>query len=167
MKIKMKKIFTKRRIIKIIIIGIIVVAIIVIPCVIAHASSNDTLIEGQLKEMVVEYANRHYGIPYQWGGDIEDMVELGGLDCSGFTQKVYLDLFGVDIGRTTWDQIKYGKVVSFDELQIGDLVFTNKCEHVGIYVGDGQMINAVDTGDIIRTTGISKFYKAKRIIYAN
>lgn len=167
MRIKIKKIFTRRRIIKIIIMGIIVIAIIVIPCIIAHASTNDSLIELQLRDMVVEYAKRHTGIPYQWGGDIEDMLELGGLDCSGFTQKVYLDLFGVDIGRTTWDQVKYGKTVNLNELEIGDLIFTNKCEHVGIYVGNGEMINAVDTGDVIRTTKISKFFKAKRIIYPN
>lgn len=166
MNIKIKFSRKGKTIIKIILIGLIIVAIIVIPKIV-HADTNDLVIEEYLRNKVVEYANYHKGIPYAWGGDIEDMVQLGGLDCSGFVQKVYLELFGVNIGRTTWDQINYGKYIGYNELQIGDLVFTNNCEHVGIYVGNGEMINAVDVGDCIRKTKIVNFFKAKRIIYPN
>lgn len=169
MKVKIKKIFTKQRVIKIIkvlIVGAIIFIVLAIPKVI-KADINDNAVEEYLRNTVLEYANYHQGIPYKWGGDVEDMMELGGLDCSGFVQKVYLELFGVDIGRTTWDQINYGKVISYNELKIGDLVFTNNCKHVGIYVGDGNMINAVDEGDCIRVTKIINFFRAKRIIYKN
>lgn len=169
MKLKIKKIFTKSKVLKIIktfIVGVIIFIVIAIPRPV-KADTNDYIVEQQLRHVVVEYANRHQGIEYRWGGDIEDMNELGGLDCSGFTQKVFLDLFKVDIGRTTWDQIKYGKTIPYEELEIGDLVFTNDCKHVGIYVGDGKMLNAVDEGDCIRITNIVNFYQAQRIIYKN
>lgn len=167
--IKIKKIFTKKRvmkIVKILIVGAIIFIVLAIPKIVM-ASENDSAIEEFLRERVVEYAHTHEGVPYAWGGDKDDMFELGGLDCSGFVQKVYYDLFQVDIGRTTWDQINYGKNIPYNELKIGDLVFTNNCRHVGIYVGDGRMINAVDEGDVIRVTNIGKFFKAKRVIYEN
>ena len=71
--------------------------------------------------------------------------------------------FGYYIGRTTYDQIYDGRAVSQSELQPGDLVFTS-AGHIGIYVSDGRMIHAPQTGDVIKISNIWSFYAARRII---
>ena len=83
-----------------------------------------------------------------------------GYDCSGFTQHCYA-LEGYSIGRTTWDQIDDIQAAgnwktSVDELVPGDLVFPAD-SHVGIYIGNGQMINAPSPGFYIRIDTITNF----------
>ena len=83
-------------------------------------------------------------------------------DCSGFTQYVFRQV-GVSIGRTTYDQVDNGTPVSRSNLQVGDLVFTNP-GHVGIYIGNGQMIHAPQTGDVVKVSNIWSFYAARRVM---
>ena len=100
------------------------------------------------------------GTPYVWGGE---SWEEGGFDCSGYVQYVYRQL-GYRHSRTTYTQINDGIEVSRGDLQIGDLVFPHS-GHVGMYVGNGQYIHAPQTGDFIKVSPISKFWRARRIIY--
>lgn len=70
-------------------------------------------------------------------------------DCSSFTQGVYKK-FGIDLPRTSRQQATYGEPVRFNELIIGDLMFfsTRKdkvINHVGIYMGDGYWISALNS----------------------
>ncbi|MGM9973581.1 MAG: C40 family peptidase [Clostridiaceae bacterium] len=118
------------------------------------SSSNNGSVTGT---DIVNYAYRFLGTPYLWGG-----TTPSGFDCSGFTQYVYRH-FGYYIGRTTYDQIYDGRAVSQSELQPGDLVFTS-AGHIGIYVSDGRMIHAPQTGDVIKISNIWSFYAARRII---
>jgi cell wall-associated NlpC family hydrolase len=109
---------------------------------------------------VVENAYACLGIPYVWGGDDESFATDGGYDCSGFVQHCYA-LEGYTIGRTTWDQIDQIQAAgnwktSVDELEPGDLVFPSD-SHVGIYIGNGQMIDAPYPGMYIRIDDISDF----------
>ena len=106
---------------------------------------------------IVNYAYKFLGTPYLWGG-----TTPAGFDCSGFTQYVYRQ-FGYYLGRTTYDQIYNGRAVSQSELQPGDLVFTS-AGHIGIYVSNGRMIHAPQTGDVIKISNIWSFYAARRII---
>ncbi|OAA90596.1 Gamma-D-glutamyl-L-lysine endopeptidase [Clostridium ljungdahlii] len=102
---------------------------------------------------VVAYASNFLGTPYLWGG-----TTPSGFDCSGFTQYVYRH-FGISVGRTTYDQINDGVGVSRDQLQPGDLVFFGKDgnpTHMGMYVGNGAMIHAPHTGDVIKISPISR-----------
>ena len=69
----------------------------------------------------------------------------------------------IDISRTTYTQINVGQEVSEDELEPGDLVFPHT-GHVGIYVGNGQMIHAPHTGDVIKVGPLDEFYEARRIL---
>lgn len=85
---------------------------------------------------IVDYAYQFLGTEYKWGGTTPE-----GFDCSGFTQYVFKNAAGVSLPRTTYDQINVGVAVSYDDLQPGDLVFPHT-GHVGIYVGNGQMIHA-------------------------
>ncbi|MNI85606.1 Murein DD-endopeptidase MepS/Murein LD-carboxypeptidase precursor [compost metagenome] len=83
-------------------------------------------------------------------------------DCSGFTQYVYRQA-GIYISRTTYTQINDGVAVSYSNLQPGDLVLTS-AGHIGIYVGNGQMIHAPQTGDVVKVSKIWSFYAARRIL---
>ena len=111
---------------------------------------------------VVAYASNFLGTPYLWGGTTPI-----GFDCSGFTQYVYKH-FGISIGRTTYDQINDGVGVSRDQLQPGDLVFFGKGgnpTHMGMYIGNGAMIHAPRTGDVVKISPVdrSDYITARRV----
>ncbi|WP_026551956.1 C40 family peptidase [Arthrobacter sp. H20] len=94
---------------------------------------------------VVTAANRYVGVPYVWGGTDPAV----GMDCSGFTQRVYRDL-GIELPRVTWDQMKMGtEVPSLAEAQPGDLLFSLDGGHVSIYLGDNKVIDAPQPGKTI------------------
>lgn len=70
-----------------------------------------------------------------------------GVDCSGFTQVTYQELFGKSLPRMTVDQAKVGKKIAREQLKTGDLVFFNtgrgpNGKHVGIYVKNGEFLHA-------------------------
>lgn len=89
------------------------------------------------RQAVVDYACQFIGNPYVWGGT----SLTNGADCSGFVQSVYAH-FGVSLPRTSSAQRSAGYEVSYSEVQPGDIICYNG--HVGIYVGDGQIVNAQD-----------------------
>lgn len=93
---------------------------------------------------LVDAASAYLGVPYVWGG--ESLAE-GGLDCSGLVQRALADL-GVDgVPRVARDQATLGtEVASLDEALPGDLVVLSGGSHIGIYVGNGQMIDAPKPG---------------------
>ena len=64
-------------------------------------------------------------------------------------------MIGIDVGRTTWDQLGCGTRVAVSALQPGDLVFFRGGEHVGIYVGGGTYIHAPYTGAVVRYGSLS------------
>ncbi|MBW8824807.1 MAG: transglycosylase SLT domain-containing protein [Acidobacteria bacterium] len=103
-------------------------------------------------DAVVADSLKYMGVPYKWGGT----DPATGLDCSGFVQRVYGDL-GVDLPRVAADQAKTGdSVPSPAEAKPGDLVaFGSPVDHIGIYVGDGKMIEAPHTGDVVKVADIT------------
>lgn len=110
-------------------------------------------------DAVISEAYKHLGKPYVWGAKGPNSF-----DCSGFTSYVYRTALGIEIGGTTYDQINSGIEVSYSELQPGDLVFPHS-GHVGIYIGNGQMIHAPHTGDVVKVASVYKFWRARRIVY--
>lgn len=109
----------------------------------------------ELGREIVNTASKYLGVPYVWGGTTPD-----GFDCSGLVQYV-LNSLGIDISRTSQQQIKDGVPVAKGDLQAGDLVFFEKngdVHHVGIYVGNGMMIHAPRTGDVVRYQSIETPY---------
>jgi len=109
-------------------------------------------------QAILNEAYAQLGKPYVYGA-----TGSANFDCSGFTQYVYENAAGIDISRTTYSQINVGQSVSQDQLQPGDLVFTHP-GHVGIYVGNGQMINAPQTGDVVKVAPVYSFYAARRVL---
>ena len=118
---------------------------------------------------VVHEAARFLGKPYVWGGESPN----SGFDCSGLVQYSYRQL-GVDLPRTTWDQIKVGSPVEWGHFQPGDLIFSNfegpgaGASHVVIYAGNGQVIAAPHTGGHVEYEPVSwfkdYFVGARRVI---
>lgn len=88
-------------------------------------------------QAVIDYACQFIGNPYVWGGT----SLTNGADCSGFVQSVYAN-FGIALPRTTYDMVNVGYEVSYDQALPGDLVLYDG--HVGLYMGDGTIVNAMN-----------------------
>ena len=89
-------------------------------------------------QAIVDYACQVIGNPYVWGGT----SLTNGADCSGFVQSVFAH-FGISLPRTTWDMENVGTPVSYDQAIPGDIILYDG--HVGIYMGDGQIVNAINS----------------------
>lgn len=107
-------------------------------------------------DQALAYARRQIGVPYQYGGE----NPATGFDCSGLMQMAYLSA-GIKIPRIAQDQFNAGPAVpvGVENLRPGDLVFfgTNPSNigHVGMYVGNGQMIDAPHAGANVRQESFS------------
>lgn len=91
------------------------------------------------QQAIIDSAKKLIGKPYVWGGNYPPLGSDNGTDCSGLCQWAYNDN-GISITRTTYTQIKEGIEVTQNNLQLGDLVFTNFSspgvpEHVFLYSG--------------------------------
>ena len=85
------------------------------------------------------------GTPYQWGASGPNRF-----DCSGLTSWVWRKA-GVSLPHSSRAQYAGGRKVSRAEIQPGDLVFHGSpIHHVGIYIGNGNMISAPRTGDVVK-----------------
>ncbi|USS93696.1 NlpC/P60 family protein [Fructilactobacillus ixorae] len=101
---------------------------------------------------VISTGQQHVGTSYVWGGS-----NPGGFDCSGFTQYVFAQN-GISLPRTAAAQYAASQPISASEARPGDLVFFNDggIYHVGIYQGNGMMLDAQNRG-VISGDSISYF----------
>jgi cell wall-associated NlpC family hydrolase len=107
----------------------------------AQVSTPTFVSDGSAAATVVAFALSKVGGPYVWGGNGPT-----GYDCSGLTRAAYLQV-GIDLPHNAASQMGYGTPVSTDALAPGDLLFFyNPVGHVGIYIGDGQMVHASTYG---------------------
>lgn len=97
---------------------------------------------------VIASAKKYLGVPYVWGG-----TTPSGLDCSGLVQLAFKDL-GIDLPRVSRDQAKAGEpVASLADAQPGDLVaFGTPVDHIAIYLGDNQILEAPQPGSNVHIT---------------
>ncbi|MET8634394.1 C40 family peptidase [Streptomyces sp. NPDC004680] len=114
-------------------------------------------------QTAIRWALGQLDTPYQWGGSCTDSHgpdPMGRCDCSSLMQQSY-KAAGVTLTRTTYTQVKEGKPVSVDALQPGDLVFTEGTakvpEHVGMVVGQGLIVHAPRTGDVVRLATLASW----------
>ncbi len=123
----------------------------------ATASRGST---GVSSDQIITYASNFLGVPYVWGG-----TTPSGFDCSGLVQYVY-GHFGISLPRVARDQQDVGVYVTRENLQPGDLVFFgDPAHHVGIYVGNGMMLHAPHTGDVVRVAPLSSdFVNGRRVL---
>ncbi|MEV0493290.1 C40 family peptidase [Streptomyces atratus] len=114
-------------------------------------------------QTAIRWALGQLDTPYQWGGSCTDSHgkdPMGRCDCSSLMQQAY-KAAGVALTRTTYTQVKEGKAVSVDALEPGDLLFTEGTastpEHVGMFIGQGLIIHAPHTGDVVRITTLASW----------
>lgn len=108
---------------------------------------------------IVAIAQSKIGSPYAYGAAGPDAF-----DCSGFTSWVYQQV-GKTIPRTSEAQASSGQPVAYDDLQPGDIVaFYSGASHVGIYAGNGQIIDALNEGTPVgyRSLDYMPFHSAVR-----
>ncbi|MGD9893046.1 MAG: C40 family peptidase [Dehalococcoidia bacterium] len=120
--------------------------------VLAIAARFGYLAAGAPSTQVVDLARAQTGRPYVWGG----ASPITSFDCSGLVQWAYSQI-GVTLPRTAQQQFDATLRLTPDQLQPGDLVFFARTypsheyiTHVGLYVGNGRMINAPSEGDVVR-----------------
>lgn len=123
-----------------------------------------------LKSDLLTEAYEHLGAPYVWAS-----ASPSGFDCSGYTSYVFGQM-DIELSRSALEQLSQGVIISGDDLQPGDLVFFSNtgsnggfASHVGIYIGNGQMIHSgTSTGVVIADLDMSyyasRFLCARRVI---
>lgn len=126
-------------------------------------------------EMREELKSRHYdvpiigelvsemtawvGVPYKYAGN-----DKKGVDCSGLTSQVFLKVLGTKMPRSSREQQQWCRSVKKENLQPGDLVFfatgsnRDRVSHVGMYVGNGEMIHASSSRGVIVSSLDEKYY---------
>ena len=109
----------------------------------------------------IHWALEQLGTSYHYGGSCTDAHSSDiskHCDCSSLTQQSYRHA-GINLSRTTDTQIREGtRVAGPADLRPGDLIFLPG--HVGMYLGDGLVINAPHTGDVVRVAHLSPYWTA-------
>ncbi|HEX5450137.1 MAG TPA: NlpC/P60 family protein [Gaiellaceae bacterium] len=119
-------------------------------------SPNDIAPPSQYSTGVVGAAMTQLGVPYIWGGATPGV----GFDCSGLVMWAYAQV-GVSLPHSSYAMWNYGVPVSESDLEPGDLVFFNGLDHVGMYIGNGQFIEAPHTGAYVQISSLfSGWYAA-------
>ena len=115
---------------------------------------------------VISYAKSMVGGSYVWGGS-----SYRATDCSGLVMLSYAQV-GISLPHNAAAQAGYGKSVSYDSMQPGDLIFFGaSIYHVAMYIGDGMMVHAENSSTGIVISYVSSFSQynpisaIKRIIY--
>lgn len=110
-------------------------------------------------QQIADYACRFIGNPYVAGGT----SLTNGADCSGFVMSVYQN-FGISLPRSSYSQSTVGKAVSYSEAKPGDIIYYGG--HVGIYIGNGQIVHASTqrTGIKITSATYRNIITVRRIV---
>lgn len=99
-----------------------------------------------LQSSIVEYSKDWLGVPYQYGGTTNN-----GIDCSAFVKNVFKNI-GFELPRTAEEQYDFTKKINRNLAKEGDLIFfkrRQKIFHVGIYLGNNQLIHASTSKGVI------------------
>jgi peptidoglycan DL-endopeptidase CwlO len=103
-----------------------------------------------LGEAAVSEALKELGTPYVWGG-----AAPGGFDCSGLVSWAYAQAGLGGLPHFTGALWASGTHISQSELAPGDLVFYNGLNHVGMYIGGGNFVEAPHTGDVVKISSMA------------
>lgn len=105
-----------------------------------------------------EFIDDWYGVPYRYGG-----IDRQGVDCSGFVQQLYTQVYQRTVPRTTSEMAKQVKSVSKGKLQEGDIVFFDisgkKNAHMGVYLQNDRFVHASSSKGVIISTLNNPYYQ--------
>lgn len=133
-------------------------------------SQNPPVSNSSKQSAIVNLAYAQLGKPYVWGAEGPNSF-----DCSGLMTYIFKNAGSINLPRTSSQQSNFGMTVSKSDLQPGDLIFSSTdgsggVSHVGVYVGNGEMIHAPKPGDVVKKSNINTSYWngtylwAKRVI---
>lgn len=126
--------------------------------------SDEEYTEGGIeKQAIMDVIMEWLGTPYRFGG-----TSSRGIDCSAFTQKVFLNAADIRIPRTARTQITVGQKIDKEDLQFGDLIFFHTysrrfASHVGIYLGDRLFAHASSRYGVTVSSLDGDYYTARYI----
>jgi cell wall-associated NlpC family hydrolase len=115
-----------------------------------------------LPDNIENEISKFFGISYRLGGDGPT-----GIDCSALVKKVYSDMFGISLPRSSSEQSRLGNLdtVARDELKTGDLVFfgqnRKKVNHVGMYLAGGHFLHAARTEGVTISKLDESYWKSR------
>ena len=130
----------------------------------------------QATEYVIRRAMSQMGVPYSWGGGnaagpsrgIDSGAGTVGFDCSGLMLYAFAGV-GIKLDHYSGSQYNAGRKIPSSQMRRGDMLFwgPNASQHVALYLGDGQMLEAPYTGSVVkvspvRTSGMTPY--ATRLI---
>ncbi len=121
----------------------------------------DVVADSAAAQTVVDTAMAQRGDPYVWGAG-----GPGSFDCSGLTAYAYAAA-GISLPHSSAAQARMGSPVSRADLQPGDLVyFYSPVSHIGIYIGNGMMVHAPTSGDVVKVASVdmSGYAGARRLL---
>ncbi|NJO03580.1 MAG: hypothetical protein HC880_19555 [Bacteroidia bacterium] len=88
------------------------------------------------------------GTPYIYAGN-----DRSGTDCSGFTQQLYREVYGIATARTAYDMCDETQKVALNDLREGDMIFfkikSTQVSHVGVYLHNGYFVHAVPSQGVV------------------
>jgi cell wall-associated NlpC family hydrolase len=101
------------------------------------------------------------GVPYRWGGE----SPASGFDCSGLVRWAY-GRVGIDLPHNSYALYSVGRRVPRDDLEAGDVLFFEGLGHVGLYLGEGRMVHAPQTGRNVEVVRLATTSYGSRLIGA-
>ena len=126
---------------------------------------NKKILLNNLLNKIIRESNTYLGTPYLWGGTTRN-----GIDCSAFVKNVYLSV-GIKLPRVSQNQAKVGKTITLDKIRKGDLIFfetdknrPNTVSHVGIYLGNGNLIHASSKNKKVVIVPLNQGYFLSKIV---
>lgn len=108
---------------------------------------------------LIDAVSKWLGTPYRYGSSSKK-----GTDCSGFVTRVYRDVYGIDLSRSSRSMFNDVERISKDNLRTGDLVFFKRGPnqpifHVGIYLKGGKFVHSASSSGVMVSSLNEKFYR--------
>lgn len=134
------------------------------------ANAGQTVKSQEIKSRILQQYDQWKGVRYRLGGK-----NRSGVDCSAFVQRTFIDQFGIELPRSTSEQIDSGERISRAKLRSGDLVLFragSTGRHVGIYLGNNKFVHASVRKGVIISNMDNPYWKkrykeARRILVSN
>jgi len=142
-----------------------VVSLVHAPTLVPTNAAGSYLTNGQLATVLASASSR-LGLPYVWGA-----IGPNSFDCSGLVGYAYHSI-GIELPRTAAEQMQVGPLIQFSAARPGDLLFWANdrnapgfADHEALYLGDGKMIVAPHTGDVVKISDVylTNFLGAVRV----